>query len=169
MTLLQIKYALNVWLVLVVGVLGSALGRYTLSLYIPWLSIKMIKPQKNRDLQFIGQKLAGKGWQIQFFVLLYTLLPLPSTPLFTAAGVARIRAINIIPAFLVGKFTSDMVMVFTGEYLAKNAQQVSSGFITWKSITGTAIGVLIISIFLFIDWRILIQEKKFRLNFRIWN
>lgn len=169
MVLLQMKYDLNVWLVLVVGVLGSALGRYTLSLYIPWLSTRMIKPQKNEDLQYIGQKLSGNGWQIQLFVLLYTLMPLPSTPLFTAAGIARIKPLHIIPAFLVGKFTSDMFMVLTGDYVANNAKSMSDGYFNWKSVAGTLIGIVIISVFLFIDWRKLLQEKKFRLNFKIWN
>ena len=34
------------------------------------------------------------------FVLLYTFMPLPSTPLFTASGIAGIKTLNIIPAFL---------------------------------------------------------------------
>lgn len=148
--------------------LGSTLGRYILSLYIPFLSAKIINKQKNEDIQFIGEKLSGAGWRIQLFVLLYTLVPLPSTPLFTAAGMARIKPMHIIPAFFAGKFISDMVMVLTGDYAAKNAQAVVSGLFTWKTISGTVIGVIIIVVFLFIDWHRLLQQKKFRLNFHIW-
>jgi membrane protein YqaA with SNARE-associated domain len=168
MVFLQMKYGLNVWAVLVTGVIGSALGRYMLSLYIPWLSVRFIKVQKNEDLKFIGQKLAGNGWRIQLFVLVYTLMPLPSTPLFTASGIARIPPLHIIPAFLVGKFTSDMIMVLTGDFVANNAQNILKGFLTWQSVTGTILGIVIICVFLFIDWRLLLQQKKFRLNFRIW-
>lgn len=168
MVFFQMRYGLNIWLVLVFGVIGSALGRYLLSKYIPWLSGKVISPQKNEDIQFIGQKLGNNGWKVQLFVLLYTLVPLPSTPLFTAAGMARIKTINIIPAFLVGKFISDMVMVLTGDYAAKNAVALAQGFWTWKTVSGTIIGLVIILVFLFIDWRLLLQHKKFRLHFRIW-
>ncbi len=168
MVFFQMKYHLNIWVVLVVGVLGSALGRYVLSKYIPFLSSKIIRKEKNDDVQFIGEKLSGDGWKIQLFVLLYTLVPLPSTPLFTAAGMARIKAIRVIPAFLVGKFTSDMVMVLAGDYAAKNAAAIWDGLLTWKTISGTLLGIILVFVFLFIDWRKLIQEKKFTLNFHIW-
>ena len=168
MVFFQMKYGLNIWAVLVVGVIGSTLGRYILSLYIPILSDKFINVQKKEDIEFIGGKLAHKGWRVRLFVLLYTLVPLPSTPLFTAAGMAKIRPMNIIPSFIIGKFTSDMVMVISGDYAARNALAIAKGLLTWKSISGAISGIIIIIIFLGIDWRLLLQQKKFRLNFRIW-
>lgn len=168
MVFLQIKYDMNIWWVLAVGVPGSALGRYIYSKYIPHLSARVITDDKHKDIRFIGQKLEGNGWKVQLFVVLYTLMPLPSTPLFTAAGIARIPAIRIIPAFLVGKFTIDAIMVLTGNFAVKNAQAIAHGFLSWKSISGTLLGIVIICIFLFIDWRKLLEERKFRLNFRIW-
>ncbi|WP_240609262.1 hypothetical protein [Flavipsychrobacter stenotrophus] len=168
MVFFQMRYGLNIWMVLVAGVLGSTLGRYILSLYIPFLSAKIIKVQKNEDIQFIGQKLGNNGWRVQLFVLLYTLMPLPSTPLSTAAGMARIRTINIVLASFVGKFISDMIMVLTGDYVAKNAQAVAHGFLSWKTISGTLLGLILICVFLFIDWHKLLRENKFRLNFNIW-
>jgi membrane protein DedA with SNARE-associated domain len=168
MVFFQVTYNLNIWLVLIVGVTGSSLGRYTLSKYIPWLSSKIIKKQKNDDIAFVGQKLSGDGWKVQLFVFLYTLVPLPSTPLFTAAGMARIRASHIIPAFFIGKFTSDMVMVVSGDFAARNAEALSKGFFTWQTISGTILGLILLCVFLFIDWRKLLEDKKFRLTFNIW-
>src|SRR5438477_11165502 len=81
MVFFQMRYELNIWGVIIAGVIGSTIGRYLLSQYIPYLSAKVIKKQKNEDIEFIGQKLARDGWGIQLFVLLYTLMPLPSTPL----------------------------------------------------------------------------------------
>src|ERR1043165_9718635 len=86
MVFFQMRFNLNIWLVLVLGVTASALGRYVLAKYIPYLSAKVIKKQKNDDIAFIGERLGHDGWGVQLFVLLYTLMPLPSTPLFTAAG-----------------------------------------------------------------------------------
>lgn len=168
MVFFQVKYHLNIWGVLVLGVLGSTLGRYTLSKYIPWLSQKVINQQKNEDIQFIGQRLDERGWRVQVFVLLYTLIPLPSAPLFIASGIAKIKPLHILPAFFIGKFTGDMVMVLTGRYAAENVSSLTSGLFTWKTISGTALGVILVCVFLFIDWRVLIQQKKFRMNFHIW-
>ncbi len=167
MVFFQMKFDLNIWFVLISGVLGSALGRYTLFLYIPYLSDRYIKLEKNEDLHFIGEKLAHKGWKIQIFVFLYTLMPLPTTSLFSAAGIAKIKAIYIVPTFLVGKFLSDMVMVFSGDYVANNTASFLKGFLTWKSLSGIFLGVFILSMLLFIDWRKLLIEKKLSLSFRI--
>jgi membrane protein YqaA with SNARE-associated domain len=167
MVFFQMKFNLNIWFVLIAGVLGSALGRYTLFLYIPYLSDRYIKVDKNEDLHFIGTKLAEKGWKIQVFVLLYTLMPLPTTTLFSAAGIAKIKAIYIVPTFLVGKFLSDLLMVITGDYVANNTASFLKGFLTWKSLSGIVLGIFILGMILFIDWRKLLIEKKFSLNFKI--
>jgi membrane protein YqaA with SNARE-associated domain len=168
MVFFQMKFNLNIWWVLVWGVLGSAMGRYFYSVYIPFLSEKVITEKKSADIRFIGQRLANDGWRIHLFVLLYTLMPLPSTPLFTAAGMAKIKTLHIIPAFIVGKFTSDMVMVLTGDYAARNAEALAHGFFTWKTVSGTAIGIILVCVLLFIDWHTLLLKKKFRLSFHIW-
>jgi membrane protein YqaA with SNARE-associated domain len=168
MVFFQTRYGLNIWLVLILGVTGSAIGRYLYSSYVPYFSKRFIKTEKNDDLQFIGRRLAHGGWRIQLFVLLYTLMPLPSTPLFTAAGVARIRTLTIIPAFFVGKFISDALMVITGKFVVNNVKNISQSFLSWKTLAGTILGILLICMFLFIDWKKLLQEKKFRLGFNIW-
>jgi len=168
MVFLQVKFALSIWLVLITGVTGSAIGRYLYSGYIYRLSNHYIKPQKNEDLYFIGNKLANSGWKVQLVVLLYTLMPLPSTPLFTAAGVARMRTITLIPPFFVGKFLSDALMVVTGNYVAQNIVSISNDLLSWKALAGTILGLIIICLFLFTNWKKLLKEKKFSMSFNIW-
>ena len=168
MVFLQMHYHLNVWYVLVFGVLGSTLGRYALSKYIPLLSSRYIKASKNDDIQFIGLKLAGNGWKVPLFVLFYTMIPLPSTPLFTAVGIAKIKPAGVIPAFFVGKFLSDMLMVLSGDYVVTNIENISSMFLSWKGLIGLVVSLAIVGTFLFIDWRVLIQQKRLRLQFNIW-
>lgn len=168
MVFLQMRYQLNIWWVLVAGVSGSTVGRYILSMYISAISGRFISKQKTDDIVFIGTRLSHAGWKAQLFVLLYTLMPLPSTPLFTATGIARIRPVHILPAFFAGKFSSDMLMVFTGDYVAKNADALANGYLSWKSVTGSILGIVMIALFFFIDWRTLLVEKKFTLNFNIW-
>ncbi len=167
MVFCQIKFHLNVWMVLVAGVIGSTIRRYLLALYIPLLSSKILRRQKDEDLQFLGKRLGGTRWKVQLFVLLYTLIPVPTTPLFTAIGMARIRSLRIIPAFFVGKFISDALMVHAGKFAAENTDKIIHGLVSWKTILGAVGGIVLLMVFLFIDWRTMLEKKKFRLSFRI--
>jgi membrane protein YqaA with SNARE-associated domain len=168
MVFLQIYYDLNVWVVIILGVAGSVLGRYILTLYIPKIAGVLFNPAKNEDVQYLGEKLKERGWKSHLAILTYSLLPLPTTPLFIAGGMANMKPRLIIPAFVIGKFTSDMVAVFMGKYAAENSTELLRGVLSWKSISGLLIGVLLISALLFIDWRSLLQQKLFKLNFKIW-
>ena len=167
MLLFQITFHLNVWLVIVIGVAGSVLGRYILILYTPLISNKYFKESKNEDVQFLGGKMMENKWKGQLFVLLYSLLPLPTTPLFLAAGMAKLKAKYIIPAFLIGKFTSDTIALHAGKYASENAQSIMEDALSWKSIASFSFCVLLLFWLLFIDWRSLIQKKKLVLKFRI--
>lgn len=168
MVFLQIMYGLNIWMVIVIGVIASILGRYVLTLYIPYLAGRIFKPAKNEDVQYLGKKLKEKGWKSQMVILAYCLLPMPTTPLFVAAGMARIKPIYIIPSFFIGKFISDSIVVSFGRYATLNAESLLKGAVSWQSVTSLCLGLTLLSAVLFIDWRSLIQKKKFKLNFRIW-
>ena len=63
MVFMQIMFDLNIWLVITIGVAGSILGRYILTLYIPLIAGKIFKPSKNEDVQFLGKILKNKGWK----------------------------------------------------------------------------------------------------------
>ncbi|MCX6238521.1 MAG: hypothetical protein NTY07_13345 [Bacteroidia bacterium] len=168
MVFLQIMFKLNIWWVIVIGVAGSILGRYILTLYIPLLAGKIFKRSKNDDVEFLGKKMKEKGWKSQMVIIAYSLLPLPTTPLFLAAGMAKIKPLYIIPAFFIGKFTSDTITVHLGKYASEHARNIIQQALSWKSITSLVLGMILLCALLFIDWRSLIQNKKFQLKFKIW-
>jgi len=168
MVFLQIHFDLNLWLVIFIGVTGSIFGRYVLTLYIPHIAGNLFKPAKNEDVQYLGKVLRDKGWKSQLVIIAYSLLPLPTTPLFVAAGMAKIKPLYIIPAFFVGKFTSDALLVYFGKYAAENTQKMVNSALSWQSFSSLAFGILLVCALLFIDWRSLIQKKQFQLNFKIW-
>ena len=167
MIYLQIVFHLNLWTVVCIGVAGSILGRYILTLYIPLLSDKYFKPAKNEDIKFLGDKLKSKGWKSQLVILCYSLLPLPTTPLFVAGGMARIKAIQIIPAFFIGKFTSDSIAVSMGKFASENISTLKSHILSWQTIVGLSGSLLLLFALLFINWRTLLQKKKLTLKFGI--
>src|SRR5665811_1453759 len=91
MVFLQITFGLNIWVVIVVGVAGSILGRYILTLYIPLLAGRIFKRSKNEDVQFLGKKMKEKGWRSQMVIIAYSLLPLPTTCLLYTSPSPRDR------------------------------------------------------------------------------
>lgn len=167
MMFFQIIFGLDVWLVIIIGVIGSVLGRYILLLYAPLIGKKFLKVSKNQDIEFLGEKMKENKWKGQLIVLAYSLLPLPTTPLFLGAGISKISAIYIIPGFLVGKFTSDTIALHAGKYASENTQNIIDNILSWQSIASLIFGLLLIFALLFIDWRTLIQTKKFLLDFKI--
>ena len=56
MVFLQIMFDLNIWWVIAIGVAGSILGRYILTLYIPLLAGRIFKRSKTEDVEFLGKK-----------------------------------------------------------------------------------------------------------------
>jgi uncharacterized membrane protein YdjX (TVP38/TMEM64 family) len=168
LVLLLVKTDANPWLVLACGVPGSVLGRYLLSLYTPWLSKKIIKKRKSDEFEFVGRRLKQKLWSSWTFVFLYSVSPLPTTPLFSAAGLAKINPAQILPPFFVGKFISDAVMVFTGKEAFSSLADLFHGTFSVKGIIMAVVSVVIICAFLFLDWRALLGKKKLRFNVHIW-
>jgi membrane protein DedA with SNARE-associated domain len=168
MALLLVKYHLNLWLVLAVGVPGSALGRYCFSLYIQKFSKKVIARRKTDELRDVGKKLDRRWWQTWLLVFGYTLSPLSTTALFTAAGMTKVPVMHLIPPFLVGKFISDAAMVMAGRYAASNLTDLLHGTLGWKSLLTGAITLLITAALLFIDWHALLVKKRIKFNFSIW-
>jgi membrane protein YqaA with SNARE-associated domain len=168
MVFMLVKFDLNPWLVLAAGVPGSVLGRYGLSLYFPKLFGKVITQTKSNEMKFAGRKLNGGLWRSWTFVLVYALTPLSTTALFSAAGLARIKPLQILPPFFVGKFVSDAVMLFTGRYTIHNSVDLVHGTFSWRGITSIAVGLVVVAAFLFLDWREMLEKKKIAFNFRIW-
>lgn len=168
MVILQVAFGLDIWPVIAIGVSGSVFGRYILTLYIPHLAERIFKPSKNDDVHFLGEKMKEQGWKGQLAILAYTLLPLPTTPIFLASGMSRINALYIIPVFFVGKFASDAVTVHLGNYVSANAAGFIEGSFSWQGVLSLILGTIFIFAVLFINWRSLIQKRKFLLNFHIW-
>ena len=167
MMFLQITFGLDVWWVIVIGVIGSVLGRYILLLYAPLIGKRYLKAEKNSDIEFLGKKMKENIWKGQLIILAYSLLPIPTTPLFLGAGISKIPPIYVIPGFIIGKFTSDAIALHAGKYASENTQRIIDNALSWQSIGSLLVGLALIFGLLFVDWRSLIHTKKFVLDFKI--
>ena len=163
-----VKWKPNPWGIIAAGAGGSVIGRYILTLYMPHVSAKIFRRRANDNISFLGRKLGARFWQANTFVMLYAISPLSTTALFTAAGMARVEPLNILPGFGIGKFIGDAIVIFTAKVTAEKATDLMHGNISWQTALTAGAGLLLISGVLFIDWRQLFEHKKFRLNFAIW-
>jgi len=166
--ILLVKFHLRPWIVVPLCASGSTLGRYLMSLYIPRFADLYIKRHKTDELKFLGKKLSESLWQSWLFVFIYSVTPLSTTALFTAAGVAKVKPSHTLPPYFCGKFLSNAVMIFTGLYAAANFKGLIHGTYSPKAIAALVLGCAVLAGFLFLDWRALLQRKKFTFNFRIW-
>lgn len=168
MMILQIVYKLDVWTVIAVGVAGSVAGRFILSLYVPKLSGRVFNPAKNKDVQYLGHRLQKKGWRTHLLILAYSLMPLPTTPLFIAAGMARLQPLQIFPGFILGKLVSDAAAVWMAKGALSSTDDLVDGMVSAKSIAGLIVGLLLLFALFFFDWRTLLQRHRLRVKFNVW-
>jgi membrane protein YqaA with SNARE-associated domain len=169
MLFLMMKFDLNPWVVVSVGTLGTVTGRLIFSTFIiPWIGEKTLNHDKETDLKFLGKNLSRRGWAAFLFVFLYSLLPLPTTALFTAAGLARVKMIVVIPPFFLGNLIGDAVLLVSGKYAAHSISDIFKRSFTPKDILIMALGVLVIVLFLVVDWRQLLMKKQVKLKWRFW-
>ena len=164
---LLLFFHLNPWVVVIIGVTGSTIGRYILSIYIPKVSSALVNRREDENLRYVGTKLTKAPFTAAIFVFLYTLTPLSTTALFTAVGIARVKPWYILPPFFVGRLITDSVMVYTGKYAADNFSAWLHSQMSWQSVLIIIAGLLVIGAFLFIDWRSLLEKRKLRFHFKV--
>ena len=168
LVVLLVKFKLNPWLTVVIGVAGSTIGRYILTRYIPKFSSRLVNRQEDANLRYIGRQIGKAKWSSSVFVFLYTLTPLSTTALFTAVAMARIRRpFHILTPFFLGRLITDGLLVFSGKYASANLSDLLHGEANWKTVVLILAGLIVIGIFLFIDWRQLLGHKKLRFRFKI--
>ena len=167
LVVLLVKFHLNPWLTVAIGVAGSTIGRYILTRYIPKISSRLVNRREDANLRYIGTRIGKAKWSSAVFVFLYTLTPLSTTALFTAVAMARTKPWHILVPFFLGRLITDGVLVFSGKYASANLGDLLHGEANWKTVLILTAGVVVISVFLFIDWRQLLEHKKVRLRFKI--
>lgn len=167
LVVLLVNFKLNPWLTVGIGVFGSTIGRYILTRYIPKISSSLVNRQEDANLRYIGSKLGKAKWSSAVFVFLYTLTPLSTTALFTAVAMARIRPWHVLAPFFLGRLINDGVLVFSGKYASANLSDLLHGQANWKTILTLAAGLVVIALFVFVDWRQLLERGKIRFRFKI--
>ena len=169
MLLLMVKFDLNPYVTVLVGTCGTVTGRLIFfSLIVPWLGGKTLGRDKESDLRYLGTRLSKRGMAAFFFIFIYSLLPLSTTALFTAAGLARVRKILVLPPFFLGNLIGDGFLLLSGKNAVGSFGDLFKGSWSMKDISMMAFGLLIVLALLFVDWRTLLQKKTLKWNWTFW-
>lgn len=169
MLFIMLKFDLNPWWVLLCGAFGTSSGRFIYCSYIvPWIGEKTIGQSKKKDLEFVGKRLSGKPGPVFLFVFLYSVLPLSTTALFTAVGLAKVRRLYVFPPFFLGGLIGDGIMVLSGKYAIRNLSDFYKGSLDSKSLIFMGAGLVIMLVVLFIDWRDMLEHKKLKFKWKFW-
>lgn len=159
---------LDPWPAAACGAAGSTIGRYLLSRFMPRLARRYLNEKGNENLRFLGGRLDASYPKAFGFVLLYAMTPLSTTALFTAAGAARIDFLPVLPAFFLGKFAADALLVLAGRRTFRTVRDIVEGQASPQAVAMTLLGLAAVALVLFIDWRELLRRRRLRLEFRVW-
>jgi membrane protein YqaA with SNARE-associated domain len=169
MLLIMIKFELNPWIVVTVGTAGTVSGRMFYTTYIvPWVGRRALGNSKQEDLEFVGRKLSGQFWPVFLFVFVYALLPLSTTALFTVAGLAKVKKTFVIPPFFLGNLIGDGFLLVSGRYVINNIGDLYKGSLEPKNLLLMAIGLAVMLVVLFLDWRELLENKQLHFKLAFW-
>jgi len=169
MLLVMLKYDLNPYATALVGTCGTVTGRLIFSsLIIPWLGSKTLSRDKESDLRYLGEHINKQGLATSAFIFLYSLLPLSTTALFTAAGLAQVRKIFILPPFFLGNLIGDGLLLLSGKATIRSLGDLFKGSWSVKDISMMGFGLVVVLALLFVDWRTLLQEKKVKWKWAFW-
>jgi len=169
MMLIMFKFNLNPWIVVATGTCGTVCGRSIfVTFIIPWIGEKTIGATKDADLKFLGKKLSKRSWSTTIFVFVYSILPLSTTALFMAAGLAKVSRVMVIPPFFLGNLLGDGAILISSKYAIRNFSDLYKGSFDLKNILIMIFGLAVALLFLFIDWRALLENKKLKFKWRFW-
>jgi len=150
--------ALDAVLLSVIGASAATIGRFLLMRFSS-IGRKVINDERKSSLDKLKDYLERKRYGYFLGTMLFALLPLPSNMLFVSYGLMKVRSLQIIAGFWIGRFSVYLLMI----YLSKNILvsitdkiDLSFASVIWIDVAGIIMTILL----LLIDWNKLIFEKK---------
>ncbi len=165
---LYIKYAPNLIIISIVAAISSSIGRFLLSKISTRFTDKVLSISAKENILFLGNSIKGHSVRAFLFTFIWAISPLASNPLFIALGLAKTHMKHVIIGFLTGRLLSYSALAYTSSLLFEGIRDMfSDKFLDFRKIILEIISLSIIFLYLFIDWKILLVNKRFKLNFMI--
>ncbi len=159
-----VQFDLRLWLAILVGALGTTLGRVVLVAVSRVAGHRMLGRWSRENLEYLHGKLENAAGDLGIAVLLGASPP-PAGVLFILAGLMRIQlwlvAISVFVGRTIGYWISVGGTSLAAEPLADRLRGVVG---PWSVVLAVAIVAGILVLALRIDYRALIEDRKFRLH-----
>jgi uncharacterized membrane protein YdjX (TVP38/TMEM64 family) len=148
----------NLILLAFTGAFASTFGRVFLS-RIGMASRSLMRDERKRSMDRAGQALKSKkygGFLLSFF---FALSPLPSNVYFLTMGTMKCRYFSIFLGFWLGRLISYGVTIGVANVAFHSLAEVLASQMQAVVIVDS-LGIISMIIFAFIDWEVLIQERR---------
>jgi uncharacterized membrane protein YdjX (TVP38/TMEM64 family) len=148
----------NPFLLALVGAFASTFGRAILC-RIGIASRGLMSGNRKRSMDRAGQALRSKRYGGFVLTFLYALSPLPSNAYFITMGTMKCQFFTIFLGFWLGRLISYAITIHVASATFSSLSGVFASQIQAVILVDT-LAILTMSVFAFIDWEKLIQERR---------
>ena len=154
-----------IWVLVVVGTLAAAMGRYVLA--VGFRSFGSHLPGKRREsLEALGATLSGPRGLLGRMAL-FAVSPVPSNTLFEAAGLARVRLGPLLTAFGAGRLVSYSVSLVSVSAAGGGIRDLITGGVSSpRAIALGILGLVGLVVLVRVDWVTVIDRVRARVAHR---
>lgn len=161
------KFNLNTVLVILVGLIGSTIGRFILSKVAYKILAKVRFSQVDENLDLFSELINKNRRNILLFTILYCIFPTPTNWLFIPAGKEKRGLWLILLGHFIGRIVNYTYSVLLALRTIELVNEISNGNIFSVPNLIVQMFLLMFSVsLLFIDWHAFMRERKVRFNFR---
>lgn len=147
--------------------IASASGRAVLALISDrWIRNKVLSEKAVKNIDFLKQYIEKKKTFTSGFFLFFAFSPFPSGQLFLAYGLTHLKIRIAAVPFFFGRLASYLFWAFTASEVSErvNVTAFKSGaFFSVYFILGQLLTFYLVYLFVKIDWKKLLEERKLKL------
>ena len=144
-----------------VGATGATAGRFILK-RVSSTFRRFVDEEHRSNLDAIGRFLNAKRYGYVAASFLFAVSPLPSNMLFVAYGMMRAKSVGLYVGFWAGRALAYYIMISVSVIVLTPFLELFEDRLT-GIIIADIIGVLVVLLFMSIDWSLLITQRRFRL------
>lgn len=165
---LYIKYSPNLIILSIVAAISSSTGRFFLSKFSTKFTDKVLSVSAKENMKFLGNSMKGHSVRTFVFTFIWAISPLASNPLFIALGIAKTYMKYVIIGFFTGRLLSYFTLAYTSSLVFEGLHDMlTNNVFDWRKLIIEVFSIAIIFVYIFIDWKTLLIDKKLKLNFSV--
>ncbi|MBU6363781.1 MAG: hypothetical protein KGQ95_06155 [Acidobacteria bacterium] len=159
-----VEFDLRLWLAILIGALGTMVGRVILVAVSRVAGHRLLGRWSQENMGYLHSKLENAAGDLGIAVLLGASPP-PAGVLFVLAGLMRVKLWLVAASVFIGRTIGYWISVGgTSVAAGALAAQLRDVVGPWSVILAVAIVVGVLALAIHIDYRALIEDRKFRLH-----